>query len=94
VGAGAAIFDLAIDVADIVRDDVRRNNAGLINVGWIDLGRGFDRDDVAGFNGQYRLQRGIEMSDMHGLRTWHQRMFGCVRAWHQESDRGRNNLVS
>ena len=86
MGPGAAILDLAIDGANVIRDDARRDGARLVDIGRIDLGRGFNGDGVARINGQYRFERGIEITKMNGLRTRHQRVLGGRCAARRKSD--------
>jgi hypothetical protein len=67
VWTGAAIGDFVADGPDIFRHGARRNHAGSVNIGRIGPAHGLDDDDVTRIDGQYRLKRRTEMSDVCGL---------------------------
>jgi len=79
VPTGAAVGDFAADSADVFGHGTRRNDARGINFLWIGPAHGLDDDDVAGIDGQHRLERRAEMSDVDRLRARHQRVFGRER---------------
>jgi hypothetical protein len=79
VPTGAAVGDFAADSADIFGHGTRRNDARSVNFLRIGAAHGLDDDDVAGIDGQHRLERRAEMSDVDRLRARHQRVFGGER---------------
>jgi hypothetical protein len=86
VRPGAPVLHLAVDGAGVLRDHARRDGARTVDLLGVDLGCGFDGDDVPGIDRQYRLERGTEVPDVHCLRAWHQRVLGCTGAFCSEAE--------
>jgi len=85
--AGAAVFHLAVDVAVVLRHSAGRNHAGLVDHRWDDGGDALQRDDIAGLDAEHRLDAGEKVTDVHGLRARHERVFGGA---HRADIRGRD----
>ena len=57
VPTGTSVSDVAADSADIFGHGTRRDDARGVNFLWIGTAHGLDDDDVAGIDGQHRLER-------------------------------------
>jgi len=75
----AAVGNFAADSRNIFGHGARWSDAQRFKFLSIDVAHGLDADDVAGIDGQHRLERGAEMPDVDGLRARHQRVFGGER---------------